>query len=69
MNPILKGFKKPALIVAGVILAALAFAWLALPSIVQWQAEKFIAEKTGHRLSLARPEINPLALSVRLREL
>ena len=69
MSPILKGFKKPVLIVAGVILAVLAFAWLALPSIVQWQAEKFITEKTGHRLSLARPEINPLALSMRLREL
>lgn len=69
MNPKLQGFKKPALIIAGAILAILAFAWLALPGIVQFQAERFIAEKTGHRLSLARPEINPLALSVRLREL
>ena len=69
MNQTIKGFKKPALIIAGAILALLGFAWLALPGFVQSQAEKFIAEKTGHRLSLARPEINPLALSVRLREL
>ncbi|MBK7767304.1 MAG: DUF748 domain-containing protein, partial [Sulfuritalea sp.] len=69
MNQTIKGFKRPALIIAGAILAVLAFAWLALPGIVQSQAEKFIAEKTGHRLSPARPEINPLALSVRLREL
>ena len=69
MNPTIRRFKKPALIATGLIVFVLGFAWLALPGIVQWQAEKFIAEKTGHRLSLARPEINPLALSVRLREL
>ena len=69
MNPIFRRIRKPALIGAGAILAGLAFAWLALPGIIQSQAEKFIAEKTGHRLSLARPEINPLALSVRLRDL
>ena len=69
MNQTLTRFKKPALIIAGAILAILAFAWLALPGIVRSQAEKFIAERTGHRLSLARPEINPLALSIRLREL
>ncbi|MCX7155990.1 MAG: DUF748 domain-containing protein [Rhodocyclales bacterium] len=69
MNPNLRRFKKPSLIAAGVVAFVLGFAWLALPGIVQSQAEKFIAEKTGHRLTLARPEINPLALSVRLREL
>ena len=61
--------RKPALILAGVILILLGLAWLALPGIVQSQAEKFIAEKTGHRLTLTRPEINPLALSLRMREL
>ncbi len=69
MNPMIRRFKKPALIGAGVICAVLVFVWLALPWIVQSQAEKFIAAKTGHRLSMARPEINPLALSVRLRGL
>ncbi|MDA8256248.1 MAG: DUF748 domain-containing protein [Betaproteobacteria bacterium] len=69
MPPLLIRLRKPALIMAGVVTAILGFAWLALPGIVQWQAEKYIAEKTGHRLTLARPEINPLALSLRLREL
>lgn len=69
MNPILRRYSKLALILAGVILALLAFAWLALPRILQSQAETFIAEKTGHRLTMARPEINPLAWSLRLREL
>jgi hypothetical protein len=69
MNIKLRRFGKPALIGAGAILAVLAFAWLALPGIIQSQAEKFIAEKTGHRLTLARPEINPLAWSLRLRDL
>lgn len=61
--------KKAALYGAGAVVLLLGFAWLALPGIVQSQAEKFIAEKTGHRLSLARPEINPLTLAVRLRDL
>lgn len=61
--------KKAALFGAGTIILLLAFAWLALPGIVQSQAEKFIAEKTGHRLSLARPQINPLTLGIRLRDL
>ncbi|TRZ99694.1 MAG: hypothetical protein D4R84_01510, partial [Rhodocyclaceae bacterium] len=65
----MKRLKKPALIGLGLILAIFAFAWLALPSIIQSQAEQFIAAKTGHRLTMARPEINPLELSVRLREL
>ena len=69
MSPLLQRLKTPALIGVGAILGVLAFAWLALPGIIQSQAEKFIAEKTGHRLTLARPELNPLALSLRLREL
>lgn len=69
MPPLLMRIRTPALIMAGIVMAMLGFAWLALPGIVQWQAEKYIAEKTGHRLTLARPEINPLALSLHLREL
>ena len=68
MNQTPKRFKKVALIGVGAILAILACIWLVLPAIVQSQAETFIAERTGHRLSLGRPEINPLALSVRLRQ-
>lgn len=69
MNPILRRYGRLALILAGVVLALLAFAWLALPRLLQSQAESFIAEKTGHRLTMARPEIDPLAWSLRLREL
>lgn len=58
--------KKIVLIVAGAMLAALVGIWLALPGILQSQAEKYVAEKTSHRLTLAQPEINLLDLSVRL---
>lgn len=69
MNPILRRYSKLALIFASFILALLAFAWLALPRILQSQAGAFIAEKSGHRLTMARPEINPLTWSLRLRDL
>jgi len=57
------------LILAGVILFYLLFGWLALPGILQSQAEKFIAEKTGHHLTMARPEFDPFALRLRLPNL
>ena len=61
--------KKLALILVGLSLASLLFLWLALPRIVQSQAEKFVAEKTGHRLTLDRPEFNPFRLALRLGKL
>ncbi len=54
---------------AGLVAAYLLFGWLALPVILQSQAEKFIAGKAGHRLSLDKPEFNPFTLSLRLRNL
>lgn len=51
---------------AGIIVSCLLFSWLALPRILQSQAEKFIAEKTGHHLAMNRPEFNPFELSLRL---
>ncbi|MBI5107617.1 MAG: DUF748 domain-containing protein [Rhodocyclales bacterium] len=65
----LRRIRQAALILGGVLLFLLGFAWLALPGILQAQAQKLVAEKSGHTLSLAKPEINPLALSLRLREL
>lgn len=65
----LRHLKKPALILAGLLLALLAFIWQALPGIVQSQAQRLLAERGGHQLTMARPEINPFALSLRLREL
>ncbi|MCQ8895688.1 DUF748 domain-containing protein [Limnobacter humi] len=57
---------KALLIALGVFVLLLAFAWLALPSLIQWQAPKFIQNKSGHALVMGKPEINPLKLSVRV---
>ena len=65
----LSSLKKPALIIVGVIAALLVFLWLALPRIIQSQAEKFVAEKTGHRLTLDRPEFNPFEWRLQLHKL
>jgi hypothetical protein len=73
MNPTLisrlPSLKKLALVVAGSIAALLLFLWLALPGIIQSQAEKFIREKSGHRLTLDRPQFNPFSLELRLANL
>jgi len=53
----------------GLLLAWLLFAWLALPPLLQSQATRFVAEKTGHRLRLDAPEFNPFELRLRLRNL
>lgn len=58
--------KSLALVLASLVTAYLLFGWLALPPLLQSQAEKFIAAKTGHRLSMERPEFNPFELSLRL---
>ena len=51
------------------LLFLLLFSWLALPHVIQYGAQKFIADKTHHRLRLDLPEINPLALRIRLGKL
>ncbi|MDP3135676.1 MAG: hypothetical protein Q8N17_05005, partial [Burkholderiaceae bacterium] len=61
--------KTVALVLAGLILAYLLLGWLALPRILQSQAQSYIADKTGHRLSLERPEFNPLTLRLRIPKL
>ena len=50
-------------------LAYLLGTWLLLPRVLQSQAEKFISEKTGHRLTMDRPEFNPFKLSLTLHNL
>lgn len=54
--------KTLALVVAGLVAAWLLFAWLALPRLLKYEAEKFVAEKTGHQLTLDLPEFNPFQL-------
>lgn len=55
-----------ALSVAGLTLAWLLFSWLALPGIIRSQAEAFVADKTGHHLTMDRPKFNPFRLSLLL---
>jgi hypothetical protein len=59
-------FKVFAYTFAGLVVLYLLFGWLALPFILQNQAEKFIVEKTGHHLTMNRPEFNPIKLSLHL---
>jgi uncharacterized protein involved in outer membrane biogenesis len=61
--------KTLVLTLVGMLVFYLVFGWLALPRIIQSQAEKYIAEKTGHHLTLDRPEFNPLDLDLRLANL
>ncbi len=61
--------KTLAMTVIGLLALYLVFGWLALPRIIQSQAEKYIAEKTGRHLTLDRPQFNPLNLDLRLANL
>ncbi len=65
----LPALRKFAIVLAASLLALLLFLWLALPGIVQSQAEKYIADKTGHRLSLSRPQFDPFDLRLRIAKL
>lgn len=65
----LPSIKKVVLVVVGIIVAMLLFLWQAMPRILQSQAEKFVAEKTGHKLVMDRPEFNPFELALRLGKL
>lgn len=69
MKSSLPAYKKIALVLVGLIVAVLLFLWQALPRILQSQAESFIAERTGHRLTLERPAFNPFQLALRLGKL
>ncbi|MBI4998088.1 MAG: DUF748 domain-containing protein [Rhodocyclales bacterium] len=53
-------------IAAATVLAICLVAWLAVPAIVQSQAQAFIAEKTGHRLTMDKPDFNPFILALTL---
>ncbi|MFY9329761.1 MAG: DUF748 domain-containing protein [Georgfuchsia sp.] len=51
------------------VLVYLLGSWLLLPRVLQSQSEQFFAEKTGHSLTMDRPEFNPFKLSLRLHNL
>jgi uncharacterized protein involved in outer membrane biogenesis len=69
MKLAMPSLKKIALILVGLIVAGLLLLWQALPRIIQAQAEKFVVEKTGHKLVMDRPEFNPFQLALRLGKL
>ena len=69
MSARLPSLKTVAITLAGIIIAYALFGWLLLPRILQSQAEKYIAEKTGHHLTLDRPEFNPFKLNLHLANL
>jgi hypothetical protein len=62
----LPSFKTLALTLAGFAITCLLFSWQVMPRILQSQAEKYIAEKTGHHLTMDRPQFNPFKISLRL---
>lgn len=66
MSRSLPSLKKSALIFAVILAVSLLFSWLALPRILQSQAEAYVTEKSGHHLTMQRPEFNPFELSLRL---
>ncbi len=52
--------------IAGLYVAWLLFAWLALPPILQSQAEKYVLARSGHHLTMDEPSFNPFLLRLRL---
>lgn len=65
----IRRMRKTILFAVAVMVMLFGAFWLALPGIVQSQLQQTVAEKSGHRLTLAKPEFDLLALGLRLREL
>jgi uncharacterized protein involved in outer membrane biogenesis len=62
-------FKKLVLTLVGLFAFYLVFGWLVLPRIIQYEAQKYIAGKSGYHLTLDRPEFNPFNLDLRIANL
>jgi uncharacterized protein involved in outer membrane biogenesis len=62
----LRRLKPYLIVVAAVFGAYLVIGWLALPTILRAQAERYIA-RSGHHLTMDRPAFNPLSLDLRLK--
>ncbi len=69
MSVRLHSLKIAAIVLGALVVAYLLLAWQALPRILDSQARQYIAEKTGHRLTLDRPEFNPFTLTLRVSNL
>lgn len=56
--------KTPVLIAGGVVVSYLLFAYLAVPPLAKWGAEKYIRDKTGYGLTVDEVRFDPLRLSL-----
>jgi hypothetical protein len=61
--------KWPLFLILGLIALYLALGYWIAPPLIKWGAERYVAQELGHRLSLDRPEIDPLRLTLRLANL
>ncbi len=62
-------WKKP-LLIAGLLTGFYVIGgFLLAPTLVKWAAERYVAQTLHHQLSMDKPEINPLTLSVRITNL
>ncbi|MEO8836705.1 MAG: DUF748 domain-containing protein, partial [Caldimonas sp.] len=57
----------PVLVVTGLFVAYLLFAWLGFEPLVKWAAHKVVADKSGHSLTIERARLNPFKLTVELQ--
>lgn len=62
-------FKKLAIAFSRLLVLYALFGWLALPRIIQSQAERAVSEKTACRLTLDLPKFNPFTLELELANL
>jgi hypothetical protein len=56
----------PALVAIGLVVAWLLFGWFGFGPLAQWGAEKYVADKTGHHLTMDQPKFDPLGLELTL---
>jgi hypothetical protein len=61
--------KTPVIVALGFVVCYLVFGYLLFPPLAKWAATKFIADKTGHVLSLGEVKLDPLRLSLSVKEL
>ncbi len=60
----LPSFKAVAIALASLFLVYAILAWLALPRILQYEAQSYVLQKSGHILTLDTPRFNPFTLEL-----
>ncbi|MGQ9861817.1 MAG: DUF748 domain-containing protein [Thiobacillaceae bacterium] len=61
--------QRPLLLILGLIAFYLALGCWIAPPLIKWGAERYVAQELGHRLSMDRPQIDPLRFTLRLANL